>query len=222
MGDVPRARQYCDSIVQTVAVIGEDSFTPSFVERLRDLQSQVYGECELVENALGEVTKRQAEAAQLAYQQQQQAQYAYEQALAEQARQAQVQGQGHAQMQPDGQGGYFVPQQPQQGVQGQQQGHVHMQGGVMASPTVSQGSDGIQPPPQSPQDGSGNVPADAPDGGNANAGGPESGGAQQATPSKSILGGLGNILSQTISSVTSRCVPCINSHATDLSLWSLG
>ena len=94
MGDVQRAGQYCDSIVQTVAVIGEDSFAPLFVEHLRDLWSQVYGECDLVENALGEATKRQAEAAQLAYQQQQQAQYAYEQALAEQARQAQVQGQG--------------------------------------------------------------------------------------------------------------------------------
>ncbi len=216
MGDVQRAGQYCDSIVQTVAVIGEDSFAPLFVEHLRDLWSQVYGECDLVENALGEATKRQAEAAQLAYQQQQQAQYAYEQALAEQARQAQVQGQGHTQMQPDGQGGYFVPQQPQQG-------QVQMQRAAMASPTVSQGSDGSQPPPQSPQDGSGNVPAGAANGSNANARGSEGGGAQQATPSKSILGGLGNILSQTISSVTSRCVPRVLYRATDLSssVWSL-
>ena len=46
-------------------------------------------------------------------------------------------------------------------------------------------------------------------GGTANAAGPEGSGdagAQQLAPSKSILGGLGNILSQTISSVTSRCV----------------
>ena len=200
-----RARQYCDSIVQTVATLGEQSFALSFVERLRDLQSQVYGECELVQNALGEATKRQAEAARQAYQQQQQAQYAYEQALAEQARQAQAQGQGQVQMQPNGQGGYFVPQQHHQGMHDPHQGQAQPQG---ASPTLSQGSDGNQPPPQSPQDQSG-VSAVAGNGGTANAAGPEGSGdagAQQLAPSKSILGGLGNILSQTISSVTSRCV----------------
>lgn len=197
MGDLRRARQYCDSIVQTVAALGEGYFAPSFVERLRDLQSQVYGECELVENALGEATKRQTEAARQAYQQQQQAQYAYEQALAEQARQAQAQGFGQVQMQPDGHGGYFVPQQPQQAEQS----------APMGSATLSQASGGTQPPPPSPQEGSGTVPGTG-NGSTANAGGVlQAGGDQHIVRSKSILGGLGNILSQTISSVTSRCVP---------------
>ena len=203
MGDMPRTRQYCDQIVQMVASVGEDRFAPIFVERLRDLQSQVYGECELVHNALGEATKRQAEAAQQAYQQQQQAQYAYQQALAEQARQAQAQGQGQGQMQPDGQGGYYMPTQPDQAVQGQQQQQQH-QGGPSGAP-----------PPPSPQEPNSSGGGDAGPNGTApsgSEGGGSGGDAIGNTPSKSILGGLGNILSQTISSVTNRYATHTHTH----------